>query len=69
MTLRIFDIEKLQDARVLTIALHPHVMGVPHRADVLARCLDLLLARDDVVFVRGSEIADWFAAQRPAPVS
>jgi len=35
-------------------------MGVPHRTDVLARCLDLLLARDDVIFVTGSEIADWF---------
>lgn len=63
MTLRIFDVEARTHPKVLTVALHPHVMGVPHRADVLARCLDLLLARDDVVFVTGSEIADWFAAE------
>ena len=60
MTLRTFDTESRSYPKVLTIALHPHVMGVPHRTDVLARCLDLLLARDDVIFVTGSEIADWF---------
>jgi len=62
MTLRVFDTEVRTHPKVLTLALHPHVMGVPHRADVLARCLDLLLARDDVVFMTGSEIADWFVA-------
>ena len=49
--------------KVLTIALHPHIMGVAHQADVLSRCLDLLLARDDTIFVTGSEIADWFIAE------
>ena len=66
MTLRTFDAETRTQPRVLTLAVHPHVMGVPHRADVFARCLDLLLARDDVVFVTGSEIADWYVAQQPA---
>ena len=37
-------------------------VGVPHRAHYLARVLDLLQARDDTVFVTGSEIADWFVA-------
>lgn len=62
MTLRIFDQELSLQPKVLTIALHPHVMGVAHRADVLARCLDLLMKRDDTIFVTGSEIADWFTA-------
>jgi peptidoglycan/xylan/chitin deacetylase (PgdA/CDA1 family) len=60
MTLRVFEQELASQPRVLTIALHPHVMGVAHRADVLARCLDLLMRRDDAVFVTGSAIADWF---------
>jgi hypothetical protein len=68
-TLRTFDVETKTQPRVLTLAVHPHVMGVPHRADVLARCLDLLLARDDVVFATGSEIADWYVSQQPAPSS
>lgn len=63
MTLRVLEGELASQPRVLTIALHPHIMGVPHRADVLARCLDLLLAREDTVFVTGSEIADWFVAE------
>jgi peptidoglycan/xylan/chitin deacetylase (PgdA/CDA1 family) len=64
-TLRTFDVETKTQPRVLTLAVHPHVMGVPHRADVLARCLDLLLARDDVVFATGSEIADWYRSVEP----
>ena len=60
-TVRVF--EAGDQPKVLTIALHPHVMGVAHRIDVLARCLDLLLARDDTIFVTGSEIADWFVAE------
>ena len=38
-------------------------MGVAHRTDVLVRCLDMLLARDDTIFVTGSEIAEWFIAE------
>ena len=60
-TVRVF--EAGDQPKVLTIALHPHVMGVAHRIDVLARCLDLLLARDDTIFVTGSEIADWFVGE------
>lgn len=67
MTLRVFEVEARSQPRVLTLAVHPHVTGVPHRADVFRRCLDLLLARDDIVFVTGSEIADWFVAQDPTP--
>ncbi|MCH9673821.1 MAG: polysaccharide deacetylase family protein [Gammaproteobacteria bacterium] len=61
-TLRTFDSEGMAQPRVLTLALHPHIMGVAHRADVLADCLDLLRSRDDTVFVTGSQIADWFIA-------
>lgn len=32
-----------------------------------AKCLDLLLARNDVAFVTGSEIADWFVQVEAAP--
>ena len=62
-TVKVFEVEAKTHPKVLTIALHPHIMGVAHRADVLARCLDLLLARDDTIFVTGSEIADWFIAE------
>jgi peptidoglycan/xylan/chitin deacetylase (PgdA/CDA1 family) len=47
--------------RTVTLALHPHLMGVPHRAGHLARMLDVLSARDDTVFVTGTRFARWFA--------
>jgi allantoinase len=59
-TLTTLDAERRGDPRCVTLALHPHLMGVPHRALYLERALDVLQARDDVVFVTGSRLADWF---------
>src|SRR3546814_6219064 len=56
----VFGREGRTQPRVLTIALHPHLIGVPHVAHHFERCLDLLLAREDVVFMTSSEIGDWF---------
>ncbi len=59
-TLPVFEREMEHNPKVLTIALHPHLTGPAHRAYYLEKMLDLLLARDDTVFVTGSEICDWF---------
>jgi peptidoglycan/xylan/chitin deacetylase (PgdA/CDA1 family) len=61
-TLDTFDPELEHGPRIVTIGLHPHLIGVPHRIGHLAVCLDLLRARDDVVFMTGAGIADWFVA-------
>ena len=61
-TLAIFDRETANQPKVLTLALHPHLIGVAHLAYQFERCLDLLLARDDVVFMTSSQIGDWFVA-------
>ena len=66
-TVETFDQELAHNPKVLTFGLHPHLVGVPHRASYLAQCLDLLLARDDTVFVTGSEIADWFVKEDAGP--
>lgn len=47
-------------AKVLGIGLHPHLMGVPHRFPYLVQMLDLLQSRDDVTFMTGAQITDWF---------
>lgn len=62
LTVETFEKEMAQNPKVLTIALHPHVIGVAHRMGYFEKILDLLLARPDVVFVTGSEICDWFTA-------
>jgi peptidoglycan/xylan/chitin deacetylase (PgdA/CDA1 family) len=59
-TLETFDQEP--GPHVVTLGLHPHLVGVPHRFGHLAACLELLRARDDAVFMTGAQIADWFAA-------
>jgi hypothetical protein len=61
-TLAVLERELDKQPRVLTLAMHPHVLGVPHRAYYLEKALDLLAQRRDVVFVTSSQIADWFLA-------
>jgi allantoinase len=66
-TLVAFEDELEAQPKVLTIGLHPHLIGVPHRIGTLGHMLDLLMARTDTVFMTGSRIADWYAAAEPAP--
>lgn len=61
-TLATFDQELARQPRVLALGLHPHLIGVPHRIGYLAKMLDELMTRDDVAFLTGSEIADWFVS-------
>ena len=64
-TVRTFEreIREQQRPRILTIALHPHLSGVPHRIGYLGEIIDALMARDDTVFLRGSQILEWFLAE------
>lgn len=59
-TLAVFEREIETNPRVLTLALHPHIIGVPHIAHFFEKALDLLMARDDTVFVTSSTMGDWF---------
>lgn len=52
--------------RVLTIALHPHLTGVAHRVGYVAKILETLQARDDVVFMVGGAMRDWYVAAESA---
>lgn len=51
--------------RVLTLGLHPHLMGVPHRYADLLTMLDLLQKHPMTTFVTGAAMYDWYAAQVP----
>ena len=61
--------------RVMCVALHPYLMGMPHRADGLAAMLEYLMSHDDVWQTTASQIAqhfidhhyDDFAAHEPVP--
>jgi peptidoglycan/xylan/chitin deacetylase (PgdA/CDA1 family) len=47
--------------RILTLALHPHLIAVPHRMVYLERMVDELMRRADTIFMTGSDIADWYS--------
>jgi hypothetical protein len=57
------EIREQQRPRILTIALHPHLSGVPHRINYLMEVIDALVARNDTVFMRGSQILEWFLSE------
>ena len=59
-TVSIYEREFEQNPRIITLALHPHIIGVPHIAYYFEKALDLLAARDDTVFVTSSIMGDWF---------
>ncbi|MBU2532729.1 MAG: polysaccharide deacetylase family protein [Alphaproteobacteria bacterium] len=59
-TLAVFERETAANPRVLTFGLHPHIIGVPHIAYYFEQAIDILLAREDVIFMTSSEIGDWF---------
>ena len=52
-------------ASIITLALHPHIIGVPHIAHQFELALEMLKARDDTVFVTSSIMGDWFAVADP----
>lgn len=61
-TLAVLERELEDNPRVLTLALHPHIIGVPHVMHYFELALDLLARRDDTVFVTSSRLGDWFVA-------
>ena len=48
---------------VMSIALHPYMMGAPHRIRYLDNLLGYLKNQDDVWWATGAEIADCYLAQ------
>jgi peptidoglycan/xylan/chitin deacetylase (PgdA/CDA1 family) len=67
-TLAVLERELERQPRVLSIGLHPHVAGVPHRLHFVEQALDLLSERDDVAFMTSGEIAAWYVeADRDGP--
>ncbi len=50
------------NARIMPIALHPYLMGVPHRIGLLDRVLEAIRLHEGVVFWTGAQILDWYQA-------
>jgi peptidoglycan/xylan/chitin deacetylase (PgdA/CDA1 family) len=52
--------EGAKNPRVMSIAVHPFLIGHPFRARALDRALAYITAHDQVWLATGSGIADWF---------
>src|SRR5882672_1119530 len=64
-----FDVlydEGERNGRVMAIALHPFLIGVPHRIRTLDRALQYIAAHGKVWFATGSEIIDAYRGQERA---
>ena len=44
----------------MAISVHPYITGVPHRINYYNQIFEYIKQFDDVVFMTGSEILDWY---------
>ena len=58
-TLDVFDGEKLFNTKIITLALHPHIVGVPQNFYYLKKIIQDL-KKEDVIFMTSSQIGDWY---------
>lgn len=61
-----FDVlyaESAKNARVMAIALHPFLIGAPHRIRYLEKALAYIAGHDKVWFATGGEIIDAYKSQ------
>lgn len=68
MIRRQFDVlyrEGAASGRVMAIALHPYLVGIPHRIDALSAALDYICAHEGVWLATGEEIAKHYLASAP----
>jgi peptidoglycan/xylan/chitin deacetylase (PgdA/CDA1 family) len=61
---RLYD-ESAGTMRVMAIAVHPYITGVPHRIRYLEELYQYILGKPGVVHWTGGEIADWYRAAMP----
>jgi peptidoglycan/xylan/chitin deacetylase (PgdA/CDA1 family) len=57
--------ESAERPKIMAIACHPYLSGVPHRIAHVQRTFAELLAHDGVVAWDGAKILDWYRTQRP----
>jgi len=68
MIRRQFDVlfrEGASSGRVMAVALHPYIIGVPHRIEALRSALKYICAHEGVWFATGAEIVDHYLASGP----
>jgi peptidoglycan/xylan/chitin deacetylase (PgdA/CDA1 family) len=57
--------EGAEQPRVMSMSIHPYIMGVPHRIKYFEAAYDHMLGHDEVWFTTAEEIYDWYIANPP----
>jgi allantoinase len=65
---RLYD-EGKDRAKIMAIAVHPYISGVPHRIKYFEQVLEALKRKPGVVFWTGAQILRWYQRSRPATLS
>ncbi|WP_127091849.1 polysaccharide deacetylase family protein [Aquabacter cavernae] len=52
-------------ARIMALVIHPYIMGAPHRARYFRKAVERICSYDDVAFMTGEQIYDWYLRERP----
>ena len=53
--------DSADEARIMALVVHPYIMGAPHRARYFRDVMREIAAKDDVAFMTGAQIFDWYA--------
>ena len=56
--------ESAERAKIMAIAMHPYLSGMPHRIGHVQRTFEDILSRPGVVAWNGETILDWYLGQR-----
>jgi hypothetical protein len=55
--------EGAERVKVMAVALHPYIMGQPHRIGYLEKAYAGINEHKEVVHMNGAQILDWYTAQ------
>jgi allantoinase len=59
---RLLAESEAEGCKVMGLAVHPYISGVPHRIGVLEATLDAIASRPGAVFAQGRDILEWWEA-------
>ncbi len=59
--------ESAERAKIMAVACHPYLSGMPHRVRHVGRLFETIMSRKGVLAWDGAHILDWYLRERPLP--